>query len=104
MVAFTMLSLCYGDLALAKDPAPSGSSVGRYIALQPPPARDKTYANFLWVLDTTTGDVTGYRFANVKDAKGNIDAWITERLPSDKEYPLLLNSQPNSPLSDILSK
>lgn len=74
----------------------SKSSVGRYVAISPPSAGDTTYGNFIWVLDTLTGNMVAHRIASVKDANGKHEAFVTERLPTDGEfakYKKIINSQ-----------
>jgi hypothetical protein len=69
----------------------SGTSTrtsARYVALQPPPAGDNTYGNFLWVLDAGTGEVVAYRIASLKDDDGKHEIWMTERLITEEEYRL----------------
>lgn len=73
-------------------PASPASSVespkvaGRFIAVAPPDAGDKTYANFLWVIDSVTGEVVAYRIARVANEAGEVEAFVTEKLQSDTEY------------------
>nr|MBP9714528.1 hypothetical protein [Sterolibacterium sp.] len=55
---FVASCLAFVPLAGAADPkqpAPQKLEIGRYVPIPPPAAGDKTYANFLWVLDTATG-------------------------------------------------
>lgn len=79
--------------AFAENTTVTGKAAGRYVALQPPPAGDNTYGNFLWVLDTVTGNVLAYRISSIKDAQGKHDAWVTERLLTEEEYARHLRSQ-----------
>jgi hypothetical protein len=81
------------NLAFAENSTASGKSAGRFVALQPPSAGDNTYGNFLWVLDTVTGKVVVYRISNIKNAQGELDAWVTERLWTEEEYAKYLSSQ-----------
>ncbi|MGO8754746.1 MAG: hypothetical protein ACLQHK_05895 [Gallionellaceae bacterium] len=79
--------------AFAENSTVSNKAAGRFVALQPPPAGDNTYGNFLWVLDTVTGNVVVYRISSIKNAQGNLDAWVTERLWTEEEYAKYLRSQ-----------
>jgi hypothetical protein len=76
--------------AFAETSTTSSKPAGRYEALQ---AGANTFGNFLWVLDTVTGKVVAYRIASVKDAKGNLDSWVTEQLLTEEEYARYLQSQ-----------
>lgn len=69
----------------AQAPASSTRTTARFVALQPPPAGDNTYGNFLWVLDSVTGEVTAYRIASMKADSGKHEFWMTERLVTEKE-------------------
>ena len=63
------------------DAQTSAGQTGRYMMVSTPPAQSgSSYANFTWVLDTQTGAVTGYRFANVKDDKDQSLGWVAEKL------------------------
>ncbi len=42
------------------------------------------YSNFVWVLDTTNGDVASWRVASTKD--GDDIVWVYEEMESIKEY------------------
>ena len=90
---FLAATAALSNSALAEGSTSVGKSTGRFVALQPPPAGDNTYGNFLWVLDTVTGNVVAYRISSVKDAQGNLDAWVTERLLTEAEYARFLRSQ-----------
>lgn len=76
--------------AFAETSTASSKPAGRYVALQ---AGANSFGNFLWVLDTVTGKVVAYRIASVKDAKGNLDSWVTEQLLTEEEYARYLQSQ-----------
>ncbi len=60
------------NLAFAENITASGKSSGRFVALQPPPAGENTYGNFLWVLDTVTGKVVAYRISSIKMPKASL--------------------------------
>jgi hypothetical protein len=81
--------------AFAENSTTAGKASGRFVALQPPAAGNDTYGNFLWVLDTVTGKVVAYRISNIKNAQGELDAWVTERLWTEEEYAKYLRSQNN---------
>lgn len=53
---------------------------GRFVAIPPPTAGSDTYGNFIWVLDTETGDIKGYRFAQWKDDAGVLQGWAVIKL------------------------
>lgn len=59
---------------------------GRFVAITPPAASENAYPNFLWVLDTATGDVRAHRIASVNDDTGKHAAWITEDIPTAQQY------------------
>ena len=73
-------------------PSPTRPS-GRFVALQPPAAGDNTYGNFLWVLDSATGQVTVFRIASVKNESDKHDFWMSERLITEEEYYKLRQQQ-----------
>lgn len=73
-------------LAFGESATPTNKPVGRYVAIPPPPAGDNTYGNFLWVLDTATGNVVVHRIASVKNANGKHEGYVTERLWTEEEY------------------
>lgn len=81
VIAFSLAS---STPALAAEP--QKREVGRYVAIQPPDAGEKTYANFLWIVDTATGRVSAHRIAGVKSAQGEHEIWVTERLLNEFEY------------------
>ena len=58
---------------------------GRFVAVQPPPAGDRTLGNFLWVVDSATGETVAYRIASVNAENGKVDYWMTERLVTEAE-------------------
>jgi hypothetical protein len=73
-------------VARAQPTSTSSRPSGRYVALQPPPAGDNTYGNFLWVLDSATGQVAVYRITSVKGEAEKHEFWMSERLITDEEY------------------
>lgn len=81
----TLLVLSPGRPATAQARS-GGSAPGRFVPMIPPAAGDKTYANFVWVLDTSTGEVTAYRLASISDDAGKVQAWVTEQLLTDSQY------------------
>ena len=64
-----------GALDLPTTLASSRSKRGRFTPLIAPGGTDG-YPNFLWVVDTETGAVHGYRFANRSKGSG----WLVEEL------------------------
>ena len=80
-------------LAFAQSATPTSKPAGRYVAIPPPSAGENTYGNFLWVLDTATGNVVAHRIASVKDANGKYDGYITERLWTEEEYASIRRAQ-----------
>ena len=44
-------------------------------------AMTAAYDNFLWVLDTQTGDIKGYRFVSAKDDKGEFSGFRIQNVP-----------------------
>lgn len=93
VVSLFLLAAISAFAAEPKSAAPQKIEAGRFVALQPPAAGEKTYANFLWVVDTATGYVSAYRIANVKNEKGEHETWITERLFNEVEYYQLRSNQ-----------
>lgn len=90
------LFLLAATSALSAEPKaapPQKNEASRFVAVQPPAAGDKTYANFLWVVDSVTGYVTAYRIAEVKDENGTHETWVTERILNEVEYYQLKSNQ-----------
>lgn len=80
-------------LAFGESGTAPSKLVGRYVAIPPPQAGDNIFGNFLWVLDTVTGNVVAHRVASVKDANGKHESYITERLWTEEEYASFRRSQ-----------
>ena len=40
------------------------------------------YDNFVWVLDTQSGGVKGYRFVQLKDEKDAVLGWRIQNVPN----------------------
>ena len=76
--------LASGAMALAQTNRPAGPS-GRYVSVVPPQTTEvgTTFVNFLWVLDTQTGIVKGYRFQAVNEG-GTTVGWSVAELPPAK--------------------
>ena len=89
--AVVVLALCAGVIAtrVTAQTEIGPSAVGRFQMLTTPPVGPTggpTYTNFMWVLDTQTGVVTGYRVANAVDRK-EVSTFTVERLPSANTQP-----------------
>lgn len=96
LISFIASCLSIASPASAAEPkqsTPQKLEIGRFLPIPPPAAGDKTYANFLWVLDTATGYVAAYRMASMKNDKGEHGLWVTERLLSEAEYYQLMSKQ-----------
>ncbi|PYR88355.1 MAG: hypothetical protein DMF84_28590 [Acidobacteria bacterium] len=77
-------------IAKGKTPAYLGapSPQQRYVMMTPPTGATggDSYTNFIWVLDTQTGELNGYRFVSVKDPKTKEHiGWAIERVTSPTE-------------------
>ena len=86
LVSSTLSAQGVGTSKRSESPPNLNLGVGRYVAIQPPAAGEHTMDNFMWVLDTYTGDMRAYRIVNIKDDSGKVQGWVTERLPWDTEY------------------
>lgn len=77
--------LASGAVALAQANRPAAGPSGRYVPVVPPQTTEvgTTFVNFLWVLDTHTGVVKGYRFQAVNE-DGRTVGWEVGELPHSK--------------------
>ena len=82
------------DITEGTNDAPKEPPPGRYAPLVPPSGPD-SYGNFLWVVDTATGEVKGYRFArdDKKERWELAEVWTTAEWVRDDIEVARLNKE-----------
>jgi len=53
---------------------------GRYIPVAPPQDNNNGFSNFIWVLDSQTGEIKGYRFAQERGTYDNPGRWTVSEI------------------------
>src|SRR5216683_26773 len=61
--------------------APGTRSVGRFVIVEPV----GNWSNFVWVLDSVTGEVAVHRIVQHNDKNGTSDGWAVEHDLQDNE-------------------
>ncbi len=60
------------------------TTTGRYQAIPMPPSDENLYGNFLWVMDTATGEVTAYRMGRT-EKRGRPAEWVIKQVLTEEE-------------------
>ena len=87
-IAALFLVLCCGCQRPSPPPTPQTTvpsvpvrTPGRFVPVAPPGGTD-AFVNYLWVVDTATGHVAGYRF--VTDMKDKDAGWWISEVPGPR--------------------
>lgn len=88
-------SMLISGVAYSQQLAPK--TPGRFVALTPPATPENSYPNFLWVLDTQSGQVVAYRIASAKNPDDQSITLLTEQILTESEFYQLRKAQSKEP-------